>query len=288
VHRRAVRRSSCLVAVWLLACSEPYAARPPATSPTPGEAPASSAAPTTTTVPASSPAVATGPALQSAGELQYLEIVTGGAKADDRLPMIVAVHGLGDNPENFAHLFDTFSDRARVILPRGIDAHGDGWSWFPLRARDPDTEALARAIAAASDKLAASITAVAATRNTAGKPILTGFSQGGMLSFAVAVRHPDTIAVALPVGGWLPPPLWPTTKAAKGTPKIVAFHGTDDAAVEYGPTRDAVAALDGQGYAAELVTYPGIGHVITPEMQRDVFDRIVDAARVATSSKGTP
>lgn len=280
-----MRRSSCLVIAWLLACSEPYASRPASTGPTPSgdPSPAKTPAAPAPTTPTAAPD--TGPALQTAGELQYLELVTGGAKLDDRLPMIVAVHGLGDNPANFAHLFDTYGERIRVILPRGIDASGDGWSWFPFRARDPDTTALAQSIAEASDKLAASITAVAAAKNTAGKPILTGFSQGGMLSFAVAVRHPDTISVALPIGGWLPPPLWPTAKAAKGTPRIVAFHGTDDAAVKYEPTREAVAALTKQGFSAELITYGGIGHVITPEMQRDVFDRIVDAARAASASK---
>lgn len=270
-----------------IACSEPYGARPaggatPAAASTTPPAEAANRGPEAT-----AGAANTAPAVDPvAGELHYVEIVLGGAKADDRLPMIVAVHGLGDDPRNFGHLFDTFTEPARLILPQGIDAReGGGWSWFPLRARDPDVTALAGAIGGAADKLATSIDALARTRNTAGKPILTGFSQGGMLSFAVAVRHPDSIAAALPIGGWLPPPLVPGTRAPKRSPAIIAFHGTDDAAVKYEPTREAVAALKALGWNVELVTYAGVGHVITPELQRDLFDRIVDGVREAAKTK---
>ncbi|MFT7521301.1 MAG: hypothetical protein ACI9MC_003452, partial [Kiritimatiellia bacterium] len=37
--------------------------------------------------------------------LQYIERVTGGAEASDELPLIVAVHGLGDQPAHFAWIF---------------------------------------------------------------------------------------------------------------------------------------------------------------------------------------
>lgn len=279
---RSVRRILASVFVLGIACSEPYASLPSASG---APASASTRQPVTD---AATPAAAANeaPVDPIAGELRYVEIVLGGAKPDDRLPMIVAVHGLGDDPRNFGHLFDTFTEPARLILPQGIDPReGGGWSWFPFRARDPDVDALAASIGTAADKLAASIAVLAKSRNTAGKPILTGFSQGGMLSFAVAVRHPDAVALALPVGGWLPPPLVPGARAPKGAPRIVAFHGTDDAAVKFEPTRDAVAALADLGWTAELVRYDGVGHMITPELHRDLFDRIVDAVRGAAKSK---
>jgi phospholipase/carboxylesterase len=276
-----VRRALAAFLLLVFACTEPYAARPATTSGTPASA--STSPPTTASTAAAEPQPE---ALPRAGVLQYVEIVLGGAKPDDRLPMIVAVHGLGDDPRNFAHLFDTFTEPTRLILPQGIDAREEGgWSWFPLRARDPDIDALAQGIGSAADVLAESIRVLVRERPTVGKPILTGFSQGGMLGFAVAVRHPDVVGLVLPVGGWLPPPLQPTTSSPKGAPKIVAFHGTADAAVKYEPTKQGVDSLRAHGWDASLVTYEGVGHMITPELHRDLFDRIVDGLRAAPKGK---
>ncbi len=270
-------------------CSDPYGSRPAASAGIP--AVASTTPPTGTTAAAAAAAASASaePVLPTAGALQYVEIILGDAASEDRLPMIVAVHGLGDDPRNFAHLFDTFTEPARLILPRGIDmTEGGGYSWFPLRARDPDIAALAAGIGTAADGLAQSIRVLREQRPTAGRPILTGFSQGGMLSFAVAVRHPDIVSLVLPVGGWLPPPLQPTAKPPKGAPPVVAFHGIADSAVQYEPTRAGVQALDAAGWDVRLVTYPGAGHVITPELHRDLFDRIVDGVRAAAKSKESP
>ena len=274
---------------WLLslalACNDPYGGSATAA---PSSAPS---APTTppdrphAPPPSSTPPIATGDEPQ-AGKIHYVEVVLGDAKADDALPMIVAIHGLGDDPRNFGHLFDEFTEDARLILPRGLDqTPGGGWSWFPFRARDPDVEALSRGIASASDELAAAITVLVRDRKTVGKPIVTGFSQGGMLSFALAVRHPELVAFALPVGGWLPPPLVPTTPAGKDAPPVRAFHGTDDPAVKFEPTRVGVEALKKLGWDVELHAYEGVGHVITPEIHRDLDDALVDALRVVRKKK---
>jgi phospholipase/carboxylesterase len=268
-------RSIGLVAgLLLLACDPPYAGSAGDRTASPPQADAQAIPPVQ---PQRADAVDEG---QSAGELRYVERVLGGADPNAALPMVVAIHGLGDDPENFAHVFDQFTEPVRVILPRGIDrTEGGGWSWFPLRARDADVDALARGIRDSADKLAVAIGELQKTRKTRGKPIVTGFSQGGMLSFALAVLHPDVVGVALPVGGWLPPPLWPQQKLAAAP--IVAFHGTEDGAVAYAATKDAVDHLAKLGLAAELRTYEGVGHVITPEIQRDWFDRVADAARGA-------
>ncbi|MBX7080642.1 MAG: dienelactone hydrolase family protein [Nannocystaceae bacterium] len=281
-----MRRFVVLVALsW--ACSEPYAARPgtpppAATATAVPQAGGAAVPPTSEPAPAPTPEAA-GP---RAGEIHYVERVLGGAGAQDTLPMVVAIHGLGDDPRNFGLLFDGFVEPVRLILPQGLDPRpAGGFSWFPLRARDPDVEALSAGIASAADKLAVAIDELARTRPTAGKPIVTGFSQGGMLSFAIAVRHPDSVALAVPLGGWLPPPLWPHAHAAKGVPRIVALHGSDDGAVKLAPTEAAVEALHKHGWPAELHVYPGVGHIITPEIHRDLDDLLIDAARSAAKSK---
>jgi phospholipase/carboxylesterase len=225
------------------------------------------------------------PPLPVAGELAYLEVMLGGAQPEEAVPMIVAIHGLGDEPQNFAGLFDGFPEPARLILPRAPDPFADGgWSWFPIRASDRDVDSLSRGIEAGADKIARSIAVLHKERPTVGTPIVTGFSQGGMLSFALAVHHPDLVSVAVPVGGWLPPPLWP---AGKGTntpyPKIVALHGTADTAVYFDMTKEAVDHLATLGFDVALNPYEDIPHVLTPEIRHDLSRTVADAVRTSAS-----
>lgn len=265
--------------VTALACGQPRPTEgdpPPAASTNPPEQPGETVA--------SEGPLATEPELPVAANLHYLEVILGDAKPEDPLPMIVAIHGLGDDPENFGHLLETFQEPARLILPRGLDPRdAGGWSWFPLRARDTDVAALATGIDRAGDEIAKGIAVLVTERPTVGKPVVTGFSQGGMLSFAIAVDHPDLVSAALPVGGWLPPPLLPADHAPAEAPAILAFHGTDDTAVRHEPTVQSVAQLVERGWHVTLKSYPGVGHVITPEIHRDLTDGLVDAIRKTAS-----
>lgn len=279
------RIASGLLALLAFGCE---ASSPPAQPPNAG--------PTLTVAPQAAPAAPAAapadpgpppePPWASAGGLSYREVALGGADLEAPLPMIVAIHGLGDGPDNFRHLYDGFTEPARLILPRGLDSTPDGgWSWFPIRARDPDVDALSTGIAGAADRIAEGIRALEQSRPTLGKPIVTGFSQGGMLTFALAVQHPDVVGHAIAVGGWLPPPLVPSPPSTKGSttatnvdyPPLVALHGTADAAVLFEPTQLAVQALVDRGIDAEIVQYEGVGHMIPELMRRDLYDRLSDA-----------
>lgn len=264
MHRRV--RALALAVSMLVACearapepvvAQPVAEKAPPPAPAPIEPP-----------PAVAPAAVD--ELPKVGEIHYLEFVTGGADPESPLPMIIAIHGLGDSPQNFRALLEEFDRPARVILPRALDAHDEGWSWFPIRARDRDVEALAQGIDRAADALAPAIAQLCQQRPTIGKPIVTGFSQGGMLSFALAVQHGDLFAAALPIGGWLPEPLWPPDGNPKAPP-IFAFHGDADVAVRYEPTKLACDHLNGLGYRVELETYVGIGHMISNDIRADLM-----------------
>jgi phospholipase/carboxylesterase len=220
------------------------------------------------------------PDLPAVAGVHYLEFVTGDADPNAALPMIIAIHGLGDTPEGFAGLLSGFDRPARVILPRALDPYEPGWSWFPIRARDADVEGLAAGIARAATILAPAIAELSEQRPTRGKPIVTGFSQGGMLAFTLAVHHGELFAAAFPVGGWLPPPLWPAAKPGtdpKLAPPILALHGEADSAVKHGPTAEAVEQLRRTGYAVELRSYAKVGHTIPEAMHADLLAGLREA-----------
>lgn len=207
----------------------------------------------------------------SAPGLEWIERLTGGARAEEPLPLVVAMHGLGDRPESFGEIFAGFDAKARIVLLRAPDRWGNGYSWFPFRATDGD-ELRARGIAVSTERVAATLTTLAARRPTLGKPVVTGFSQGGMLSFALAARYPERVKAAVPIGGVLPPPLWPALDGGKQSARVIALHGEDDELVPVGPARAGVEALSARGFDARLESFPGVGHGIPATLRARYFE----------------
>jgi phospholipase/carboxylesterase len=222
-----------------------------------------------------SAAPATAPAPSRSLAFEFVELVSAGARDDERLPLVVALHGLGDRPENFAQLFDGFEHRARFVAPHSSTEYGGGFSWFDFRRGDPDFSA--PGIARAADALSDFIVALEQKRPTAGKPIVTGFSQGGALSFAIAARHPGVVAFAIPMSGWLPPSLVPEARPEGPLPTVVVLHGTADPLIPIERGQAAVAALTKIGFSAELRPFDGERHSISPEARATLFSLLENA-----------
>jgi phospholipase/carboxylesterase len=211
-----------------------------------------------------------------AGELRYLEIVLGG-DADDTLPMVVVIHGLGDSPGR--HWLDLVQLDAplRLIMPEAPTPYLDGFSWFTYRAATASPERLARGIARAEAQLAVALERLVRGRPTRGRPLVTGYSQGGMLSFALALAHPERIEIAVPISGMLPAPLWPKTRPSGRFPSIVALHGAADERVPYALTARLRDHLQALGYPVTLHTYEGVAHSISDEMRAQVIAALKNA-----------
>jgi phospholipase/carboxylesterase len=212
-----------------------------------------------------------------AAGVRFIELLTGGAKPGERLPLVVAIHGLGDRPEAFAPLFAGLPAKARVIVPFGLEPWSSGFSWFELSSGDQ--EKLARGTKHASDRLAAMIEELSRRRPTEGKAIATGFSQGGMLSFTLAVLHPEAVRAAVPVSGMLAKPLWPTAwPIGMAMPVVHALHGDADERVPVQAARAAVKRLAEGGLSADLREYAGVGHTVSPEMRADLSRALANLA----------
>jgi phospholipase/carboxylesterase len=207
--------------------------------------------------------------IPSAAGIRFIERLTGGAGASDPLPLIVAIHGRGGRPERIGRIFDSFEGRARLVLPYGFESVGDGFAWF---SHWSDDLAFADETRSAADRVAAMIAEIARVRPTVGKPVVTGFSQGGILSFTLAVLHPELVRAAFPAGGFLAPALYPSVwPKGLAMSRLHAFHGTNDETVPVTNARATVQRLKEIGVPAELTEYPGVQHRISKEMQHDMM-----------------
>jgi phospholipase/carboxylesterase len=210
--------------------------------------------------------------------VRYLEHMTGGARPDERVPMIVALHPMGADPADFLQQLRRYRRRARLIVPYGHPS-GGMYIWYDS-GRD-DVAALL--VTREADRIAAALAALVAARPTVGKPLVTGFSQGGIMTFALAVTHPEALAAAFPISGLLPPSLYPSLALSSRPrparlPPVAAFHGASDLAVPTRGARASIAELRRAGYTAELREYAGLEHDISDEEEGEILERIGRAA----------
>jgi phospholipase/carboxylesterase len=213
------------------------------------------------------------PAL-AAGKLPSLMFTTGGAQADEALPLLIVMHGLGDKPEHFAALFRPLGVKARVAAVRAPDSYGDGFSWYPFDDPTRKTAAIERSAA----RVVALAKELASKHKTNGLPVVTGFSQGGVLSFAIAALHPSAIRAALPIAGALDERI--PIKTAGKLPIVHAFHGTDDQRILFADGEKAVQRFKKAGFSAQLSRFEGLGHSVAPPLRSALFSALESALAV--------
>lgn len=211
--------------------------------------------------------------------IAYLEVESAGASAEEALPLLVAIHGRGGTPTEFADAFKALRVPARIILPRAPDAFEAGGSWYPLN----DVLRRPVVIRRRAEDLAALIDTIVRTRPTVGRPVVTGFSQGGVMSFALAATYPERIAAAFPIAGTQYLGM-PAPTPSPRPPTFHAFHGGRDPIMPIDGARAMVASMRASGARASLTDHRHVGHELTAAMRSELLaelERALSAPRQA-------
>ena len=217
----------------------------------------------------------------------YIERVSGGAKLEDPLPMLILLHGKASTPEVMLRAFANMHTPARIIAPRGVPLESvpigpfnHDYGWWSIHTRLADEQSFAAAAAETSRRLRVFIHRLLREKPTLGKPILVGFSQGAIITYTISVQEPDLLSIALPLSGMLPLPLIPETwPAGKPKPIIHAFHGVRDPVVRIEQDRGSVSRLKALGIPAVLKEYPNLVHALGPLEMIDVLKEVDEALR---------
>jgi polyhydroxybutyrate depolymerase len=172
---------------------------------------------------------------------RYIQYVPSVYNADNAVPLIIAMHGLGDNIANFSGVgFQQVADTANfiVVYPQGLKAFNpilaSVFGPDSITARNCDAGAFGLTLAPpVSDVefINALIDTVSAHYNIDPDRIYaTGFSMGGFMTNRLACELPRIKAIASvagTIGGLL------TCEPGRSVPAC-HFHGTADTQVGYG------------------------------------------------------
>lgn len=209
-------------------------------------------------------------------KLTYRELSLSVATSEEPAPWIVAIHGLGDTPEGFGGLFDGLPLRVRVYLVQAPLPYGRGFDWYGTRVLGEPAQ-LAEAIQRRLSEVEDLLRSLASQRRNQGDALVTGFSQGGILAFAIAVAGLPHVRAALPLAGWLPPALAATPPALP----VYAYHGEADTVVPFENTARMVTSWPHResGPALSFRSFPGVAHTVNSAMRSEWSQQLNELLR---------
>ena len=201
--------------------------------------------------------------------LSYELRAPGGTVDTDPLPLVFVLHGRGADARDLADLAPMMGSGYRFIFPNAPEPFEPapgfqfGYTWFDGWPAEPNSLKQSRHLLM---KFIDEILERYAT--PPGKVILSGFSQGGLMSLDVGFRIREKLAGVVVMSGGLyeddAPPFSP------GLP-VLMVHGTDDDMIPVLAARRARRILENRRVELEYREFP-MGHFVTPESIAIVAD----------------
>lgn len=181
-------------------------------------------------------------------------------------PTIFAFHGFGSNALDLLGLAPLLlGGRALMIAPQGpeevrLDAAAGspvaGWGWFPLLPGDPrarDPRGAVRAIMAAREFVDE---ASARYPIDPARTIALGFSQGGVIAYALALSEPRRFRALVALSSWLPDDLARSLPEVDRGPLAAWIqHGRSDEVINVGRGRESAIRVRAMGATVDFREY---------------------------------
>lgn len=105
---------------------------------------------------------------------------------------------------------------------------------------------------------------------------LVGFSQGSILSYAVALSYPEKISKVAALSGYISTDMIAETKSDRTKLSVFASHGTVDQVIPVEWARQVKPQLDAMGIENVYREYP-VGHGVAPQNFFDFRNWLKDA-----------
>jgi phospholipase/carboxylesterase len=189
-------------------------------------------------------------------------------------PTIVAMHGWGSNALDLIGLAPYIAGgRCLTVCPQGpveveIGAV-NGYGWYQLRiGAPPGMEAMGCAAYRLMRFVDAALERYPVDRR---KLIVMGFSQGGVMAYNLAIRHPERFAALVALSTWFPEELaeYAVNRDALAQLPTLVQHGRADDMIEVAKARQSIERLRAFKMPLTYREYDG-AHEVTADAIRDL------------------
>lgn len=178
--------------------------------------------------------------------------------------LLVALHYSSSTPAFWDDLVKDLGTPVRVLAPQGPRPHRGGFTWFGADHEDKDAAGKTADVEAMAARIAVLIRQTRAAHPEIRRVAVTGFSYGGDLAWMLAIRYPDLVDLAVPVGTRLV-----GDPSSPATARVLVLQGESDAIIDAKVTAARVDALKAGGVPIDVTIYPGLGHDISRALLAD-------------------
>lgn len=181
-------------------------------------------------------------------------------------PALLMLHGRGSNEMDLIDLAGALDGRFLTLSPRAPFALGFGYHWYELsRVGVPDPQTFEQGLATLRRFVHEAVDGYGIDP---AQLYVLGFSQGAVMTGALALTNPPLVAGAVMLSGYLPlhSGLPIDEPALAGRPYFVA-HGTQDAVIPVTFGREARAYLERVAVDLTYHEYPMAHQVENAELQ---------------------
>jgi phospholipase/carboxylesterase len=198
----------------------------------------------------------------------------------DKNPLILLLHGYGSNEEDLFSFATELPEEYYIISARApYDLQYGSYAWYAInfdadqnKFSDHEQAKVSRDIIAGFiDELVANYP-IDATQIA-----LVGFSQGSILSYAVALSYPEKVQKVVAMSGYLNLEIVAEDYLKNNFTnlKIFASHGTVDQVIPVEWARKTPAILENLGINITYKEYP-VGHGVAPQNFYDFKNWLVN------------
>lgn len=187
----------------------------------------------------------------------------------DKNPLILLLHGYGSNEEDLFSFATELPEEYYIISARApYDMQYGAFAWYAINFDADENKFSDHEQAKVSrDLIAGFIDELIANYPIDEKQIaLVGFSQGAILSYAVALSYPEKVQKVVAMSGYLNLEIVAEDylKNNFNNLKIFASHGTVDQVIPVEWARKTPAIVENLGINLTYKEYP-IGHGVAPQ-----------------------
>ena len=187
----------------------------------------------------------------------------------DKNPLLLLIHGYGSNEQDLFSFAAELPEEYYIVSARApYNLQYGSYAWYAInfdadqnKFSDNDQARISRdLIAKFIDELIDKYP-IDATNVT-----LIGFSQGTILSYAVALSHPEKVQRVVAMSGYINPEILEDNylKNSFSNLKVFASHGTADQVIPVEWGRKAKPFLENLGIETTYKEYP-VGHGVSPQ-----------------------
>lgn len=198
----------------------------------------------------------------------------------DKNPLLLLLHGYGSNEADLFSFASELPDEYYIISARApYDLQYGSYAWYAInfdadqnKFSDHEQAKISR------DVIAQFIDELIETYPIDAKDItLLGFSQGSILSYAVALSHPEKIKRVIALSGYVSEPILEENYRNNdfSNLSIFASHGTVDQVIPVEWARKTKPFLENLGIQSTYKEYP-VGHGVAPQNFYDFKNWLIE------------